>query len=207
MEILQEVMDKARIGLPSDNVPLTKAKRHLASVWAGRAVAAAQVAGPGHIESVSLRAVGAALGRLLYTGDSMWVHERGKLGDFAFCASLLVPLYAARATEEVLYGRRAATLSTAPEIATAGRLARWLCLHSHINPAMWGYKTVIDEYSPITQYLNKRAVRPRLCLLRRCQSFTCVLCRLSTRGLSPHTVAFARHMCFLGEMAWRVTAQ
>lgn len=162
MEILQEVMDKARIGLPSDSVPLTQAKRHLASVWAGRAIAAAAVAGPGHIESVSLRAVGAALGRLLYTGDTMWAQDRGASGDFAFCARLLVPLYAGRATEEVLYGRRQATLATAPEIATAGRLARWLCLHSHINPALWGYKVVFDEFSPVTQYLNTRAVRPRL---------------------------------------------
>jgi ATP-dependent Zn protease len=159
MAILQEVMDKARIGLPADNLPLTMAKRHLASVWAGRAVVAAAVAGPEHIECVSLRAVGSALGRLLYRPGALWAEKRPALGDFAQCVQLMVPLYAGRATEEVLYGRQRATLSTAPEIATAGRLARWLVVQSRINPTLWGLKTPVDEYCPTTQYVNRLAVR------------------------------------------------
>jgi len=38
------------------------------------------------------------------------------MGTFDFCCGLLVPLYAARATEVVLYGREGATLSTAQEV-------------------------------------------------------------------------------------------
>lgn len=40
----------------------------------------------------------------------------GVMGTFDFCCGLLVPLYAARATEVVLYGREGATLSTAREV-------------------------------------------------------------------------------------------
>lgn len=37
-------------------------------------------------------------------------------GDFALCCGLLIPLYAARATEEVFYGRQGVTLGTAQEV-------------------------------------------------------------------------------------------
>ncbi len=37
-------------------------------------------------------------------------------GDFALCCGLLIPLYAARATEEVFFGRQGVTLGTAPEV-------------------------------------------------------------------------------------------
>lgn len=157
-EILQEVMDKSRIGLPAENLPLTKAKRHLASVWAGRAVVAAEMCGPDHIESVSLRVVGTALGRLLYRPGTQWANKRTQLGDFAFAVQLMVPLYAARATEEVMFGRERATLSTAPEIATAGQLARWLVVQSRINPQLWSLPVPIDEYCPITQFVDRLAV-------------------------------------------------
>jgi hypothetical protein len=159
-EILQEVMDKSRIGLPADNLPLTQAKRHLASVWAGRAVVAAEVFGVDRIESVSLRIVGTDLGRLLYRPGTQWADKRITQGDFALAASLMVPLYAARATEEVLFGRDRATLSTAPEIATAGQLARWLVVQSRINPALWSVPIPIGEYSPITQFIDRLKVGP-----------------------------------------------
>lgn len=151
-------MDKSRIGLPADNLPLTKAKRHLASVWAGRAVVAAEMFGEDYIESVSLRVVGTALGRLLYRPGSQWAGKRVDQGDFALAVQLMVPLYAARATEEVLFGRDRATLSTAPEIATAGQLARWLVVQSRINPALWSVLVPIDECSPITQFVDRLQV-------------------------------------------------
>ena len=37
-------------------------------------------------------------------------------GDFELCCGLLIPLYAARATEEVFYGKRGVTLGTAQEV-------------------------------------------------------------------------------------------
>ena len=50
--------------------------------------------------------------------------------SFDFFARLLVPLYAARAAEEALYGREGQTLSTAPEVGRGSRcfhMARPLC--------------------------------------------------------------------------------
>ena len=43
--------------------------------------------------------------------------QREPQGDFALCCGLLIPLYAARATEEVFYGRQGVTLGTAPEVS------------------------------------------------------------------------------------------
>lgn len=166
-EILQEVMDKSRIGLPAENLPLTKAKRHLASVWAGRAVVAADTFGPDYISSVSLRVVGNVLGRLLYKPGSLWTEKRVEQGDFALAAQLMVPLYAARATEEVLFGRERATLSTAPEIAMAGQLARWLVVQSRINPALWSVPIPLDDDSPITQFVDRLQVRTTFRAWRR----------------------------------------
>ena len=37
-------------------------------------------------------------------------------GDFELCCGLLIPLYAARATEEVFYGKQGVTLGTAQEV-------------------------------------------------------------------------------------------
>ena len=37
-------------------------------------------------------------------------------GDFALCCGMLIPLYAARATEEVFYGPQGVTLGTAKEV-------------------------------------------------------------------------------------------
>ena len=43
--------------------------------------------------------------------------DTGELpSTFDFCCGLLVPLYAARATEVVLFGREGATLGTASEV-------------------------------------------------------------------------------------------
>ena len=39
-------------------------------------------------------------------------------GDFALCCGMLIPLYAARATEEVFYGPQGVTLGTAQEVTT-----------------------------------------------------------------------------------------
>jgi hypothetical protein len=53
---------------------------------------------------------------LFYTSDRVNASRMDKpMGTFEFCVGLLVPLYAARATEEVFYGRRGVTLSTSKE--------------------------------------------------------------------------------------------
>ena len=63
--------------------------------------------------------------RLFYEADKPGdVRARqGPLSTFDFIAGLLVPLYAARATEVVLYGREGATLSTAQEVSARHTLA------------------------------------------------------------------------------------
>ena len=48
--------------------------------------------------------------------------QREPQGDFALCCGLLIPLYAARATEEVFYGRQGVTLGTAPEVKLSALL-------------------------------------------------------------------------------------
>ena len=80
-------------------------------------------------------------------------------GDFAFCVNLLVPLYAARATEEVLYGKDAVTMQSAVDIGNAGELARWLCIHSQLNPGLFGLKVKYDDRLTLTQYMPMRTVR------------------------------------------------
>lgn len=50
------------------------------------------------------------------------------LGTFDYMCRLLVPLCAARAAEEVLYGRDSMTLSTASEVRS------WLCLARRERP-------------------------------------------------------------------------
>lgn len=42
-------------------------------------------------------------------------------GDFELCCGLLIPLYAARATEEVFYGKQGVTLGTAQEVCSSAQ--------------------------------------------------------------------------------------
>jgi len=76
-----------------------------------------------------------------------------------------VPLYVGRATEEVLFGRDHATLSTASDISAAGDLAHWLGLHSRVNPALFGSRFTWDlegqGADTVSQYRATRPVRSR----------------------------------------------
>ena len=56
--------------------------------------------------------------RLFYEADKVDDPRagRGPMSTFDFCCGLLVPLYAARATELILFGREGATLATAKEV-------------------------------------------------------------------------------------------
>lgn len=80
-------------------------------------------------------------------------------GDFSFCVGLLMPLYMARATEEVLWGPDSATLATSQEIGIAGDLAHWLVLHSKTNPALFGVRTQWGQTDPMTCYQDPAVVR------------------------------------------------
>lgn len=58
-----------------------------------------------------------------------------RLGVFELCCALLIPLYAGRVTEELLYGPDSVTLSTAKEVSKAGELAYYLVAKSNQHPA------------------------------------------------------------------------
>ena len=80
------------------------------------------------------------------------------MGSYEFLKGLLVPMYAARATEEVLYGKRGVTLSTAKEIARAGDLAHWLVRTSTLHPAFRNHALHYDmimggQYDSVTKQM------------------------------------------------------
>ena len=56
------------------------------------------------------------------------------LGQFEFCCQLLVPLFAGRVTEEVLYGRGGASLMTSGDLSQAATIAWWLLSRSGLHP-------------------------------------------------------------------------
>lgn len=81
MDILQEVIDKTRTGLPGPPIPLSDAKRHLATIWASKAIVGAAVGDAyGELRSVTLLTLGADIGRLLWGQDHMWSFKRGEIG-------------------------------------------------------------------------------------------------------------------------------
>ncbi|GMH32625.1 hypothetical protein BSKO_00459 [Bryopsis sp. KO-2023] len=153
MSHIRDAMEKARVGLPQEKLPESKAKRFLATVQAGKAVALALTPGMPDLEAVSIRPQGNVIGRILFEpreygreGD-MWhglSYPEGQvnatdfkrpLGTFEFCCGMLIPLYAGRVTEEVLHGPDSVTLGTAEEIARAGDLAYYLVARSNLHPS------------------------------------------------------------------------
>ncbi len=56
------------------------------------------------------------------------------LSVFERCCGLLVPLYAARATEEVFYGKEGVTTSTSTELSTA---CMWVVVEGKRRLCMW----------------------------------------------------------------------
>ena len=81
LDILQEVIDKARTGLPGPPVPLSNAKRQLAMIWASKAVTGVACGDVyGRLDSVSLQTIGSDVGRMLWGQDLMWSFKRGEVG-------------------------------------------------------------------------------------------------------------------------------
>jgi ATP-dependent Zn protease len=76
MEIIEMALAKLRVGLPSASLPLTKAKRHLASTLAGRAVAMAGTAGMPLIEGISIKPYGTQQGRIIHPPQDMTASGR-----------------------------------------------------------------------------------------------------------------------------------
>ena len=54
--------------------------------------------------------------QLAYSAKTNAAVQTEPQGDFALCCGMLIPLYAARATEEVFYGPQGVTLGTAQEV-------------------------------------------------------------------------------------------
>ncbi|KAK9806474.1 hypothetical protein WJX73_000984 [Symbiochloris irregularis] len=153
LDLITEAIDKRTLGLSTGRLPDTEAKRRLATVEAGRAVVLALTPGIPQLERLSIAPRGPILSRLsfVYQEDyggrptgrehqmfsgagSNAVEDTGPLGDYEIMCAMLVPMYAARATEIVFYGERGATLSTAPDIGRAGALAHWLVEQSSLHP-------------------------------------------------------------------------
>ncbi|DBB13646.1 TPA: hypothetical protein ACH3X3_000668 [Trebouxia sp. C0006] len=152
LNILMTAMDKIRLGLPQRPLKDSPAKRRMATVEVGRAVAIALTPGMPPIENLSIKPRGGVMGRILFQPQDFgkdggdWhklafspktnaAVQKEPQGDFALCCGLLIPLYAARATEEVFFGRQGVTLGTAPEVSMAGDMATWLVARSHMHPA------------------------------------------------------------------------
>lgn len=74
-------------------------------------------------------------------------------GDFELCCGLLVPLYAARATEEVFYGKQGVTLGTAQEVSLTA------LLHCTVNPAC-----IPPASTTVMQHDNTEMQHPQLWL-------------------------------------------
>lgn len=66
MSIMIEAMDKVRLGLVETRLPDTPAKLRMASLEAGRAVAAALTPGLPPIKHVTILPRGGVMGRILY---------------------------------------------------------------------------------------------------------------------------------------------
>lgn len=67
------------------------------------------------------------------------VEDTGPMGDYEIMCAMLVPMYAARATEVVFYGDRGATLSTAPDVSvSAGACHCWQGARHHWQGASAG---------------------------------------------------------------------
>lgn len=150
---IHEAIEKVKLGLPQEGLPDSKAKKFLITVQAGRAVALAITPGIPQIDAVTSRPQGDILGRIYFQN-----REYGSHGDrwhqlvypgyevnavkldrrpsmLEVCSALLLPLYAARATEEILFGTSSVTLSSSEDIAAAGDLAHFLVAKSNLHPA------------------------------------------------------------------------
>lgn len=68
---------------------------------------------------------------LAYSQKTNAAVQTEQQGDFDLCCGLLVPLYAARATEEVFYGKRGVTLGTAQEVSSSAWPVH-ICKHLHL---------------------------------------------------------------------------
>jgi hypothetical protein len=158
LRVIDECIEKLRTGLPSSPLPNSDAKRHLAFIWASKAVVATESVALGIVDSVTLRSVGRLAGSILYVSDSNWEARRAKTSDFGYCLDLLVACYAGRAIEEVEYGLGGTTLFTATEVALAGELAQWLMVHSELNPALFGLKYFYDEEDMSSGYMPMKPV-------------------------------------------------
>ena len=150
---IEEAIEKAKLGLPQEGLPDSKAKNFLITVQATRAVCLAITPGIPEIDAVTMRPQGDLLGRILFKN-----REYGSEGDkwhqltfpgheenvvklereptmIELCAGLLVPLLSTRAAEEVLFGTKNITLSSSENISVAGDLAHYLVAQSNLHPA------------------------------------------------------------------------
>lgn len=150
LRIVLEAMDKIKLGLPQKPLENSPAKRRLAIQVAARAVAFALTPGFPPLELATIKPRGGQLGRLLFVQAEFGIHGdqwhtydfmptnaapyTQPLSTYELLKSLLMPLYAARACEEVMYGPKGVTLSTTKELAKAADLAYYLVAVSGLHP-------------------------------------------------------------------------
>jgi len=152
-EIALLAIEKYKLGLPQPVAPDSAPKRRAAAVQAGRAVLYALTPGMPPVEQVSMQPRGGSTARIMFRpqeygrdGDQWHALSygtrlanaeapHGPIPAYDFLKGLLVPMYAARATEVALYGKEGATLASVPSISKAGELAHWLVRQSTLHPA------------------------------------------------------------------------
>eukprot|EP00210_Caulerpa_lentillifera_P009379 g8941.t1 len=161
---IREAIQKVKLGLPQKGLPESTAKKFLTTILAGRAVALACTPGIPEIDMVTTRPQGEVLGRIIFQtreygsqGDT-WhqltypgyetnaVKLDHRLSMFELCAALMVPLFAGRVTEEVLFGPQSVTLSTTDEISVANELAHYFVARSNLHPA---FRHVLLRFSTL----------------------------------------------------------
>ena len=153
MAHIREAIQKVKLGLPQEGLMDSKAKKFLVTVQAGRAVCLAITPGIPEIDVVTSKPQGGVLGRIYFQNreygehGNMW-HQLAYPGYevnaaklerhpsmLELCSALLVPLYSARATEEILFGTHSITLSSTEDIVVAGNLAHYMVCKSSLFPA------------------------------------------------------------------------
>lgn len=177
MVVMKEALDKIRLGLPHTSLPNSDAKKHYAMVQAARAVAFALTPGLPRIEHVTIRPRGNAQARIVFEpqenrkdgGSWNALTVKGVKTNaaeisqtpsaFELACALLVPLYVARCSEEILLGDQSVTLLTSQEISKAGELARWIVMDSKLHPkyrddALLRNLQMGGKSDPTTQWLR-----------------------------------------------------
>eukprot|EP00208_Stichococcus_sp_RCC1054_P005895 CAMPEP_0206144500 /NCGR_PEP_ID=MMETSP1473-20131121/24271_1 /ASSEMBLY_ACC=CAM_ASM_001109 /TAXON_ID=1461547 /ORGANISM="Stichococcus sp, Strain RCC1054" /LENGTH=933 /DNA_ID=CAMNT_0053540335 /DNA_START=302 /DNA_END=3104 /DNA_ORIENTATION=- len=146
MDCMLAAFDKARLGLPKAPMRMTEGKRRIAYQLAARSMAIMAMPAPPIVDHVTMLPHGQALDRVVFlrqeTTDRLrnLVNVRKPDGsmysEFDFACRSLVPLFAARTIEEIIYGKDGISLSTTLAVNKAAKLAYFLVKTTNMYPGL-----------------------------------------------------------------------